>query len=335
MCPVPSIVKRGVGEGLGTDERPEQVVRLEARHVGHARRPVPVLERPPSGQGHGHQPRVGVQGVRMPHRGEDRYVVDAVRVDVAVGQVDGVGRRPLPDLVPLAASPREPPHQPSRVGPVDLLVPGGHHVVEVERPGQRCDQVERGGGGQHDEPTLGPVGSERLERPRLDQVDQLLDGRRAGPAHRCGRPSLHQAGRRPGEAHERRRLAEGVVVAVEVALPGQGPAGRQHPLGDHRRLQDRPAGRADQGPVEVHEDGTGGVGHALNLPPPVGSRWRGSPHREPAGSPPRRSWSGRRQPERPLDAAKGPPGGERWSLRTDATRLGGGFLRPVVAEANV
>ena len=53
----------GVGEGLGPHERPDQVVRLESDHRRDPGRPVPVLERPPAGQGHGGQPRVGVQRV--------------------------------------------------------------------------------------------------------------------------------------------------------------------------------------------------------------------------------------------------------------------------------
>ncbi len=208
MCSIPLTVKRGVGERLGPHEGPDQVVGLQAHHIGHTRRPVPVLERPPAGEGHRHQPGVGVQRMRVPDSAQHRYVEDTVGVHVAVGEVDSVRPRPVADLVPLAHPPGELADQAAGIAAVDLLIAGGHDVVEVDGLGKRCHQVERGGGGQHDQASLGPVGAERLQCPRLDQVDQRLDRGHAGAPHGVGRTALHQPGRGPGERHERHRLAE-------------------------------------------------------------------------------------------------------------------------------
>ena len=117
---------------------------------------------------------------------------------MAVGQVDVALGRPLAGRVPLAHAPDELADQAAGVAAVDLLVAGGDHVVEAERPGQRVDQVVGRGGGQHQEPALGPVGGQAVDGPGLDQVDQVLHRGFAGGAHGGRRSGPSSAGRRPG-----------------------------------------------------------------------------------------------------------------------------------------
>ena len=148
--------------------------------------------------------------------------------------------------------------QPAGVAPVRFGVPGGDDVVEAEGVGQGGDQVDGRGGGQHQRAALGPVGGQHLEGPGLDQVHQGLDGPLAGPAGGLRRPVAHDRGRGPGQADEGDRLAEPVVEPVHEAVPGQVAPGRQHPLGLHGLVEDGPAGRPDQGAVQIDEDGTGG-----------------------------------------------------------------------------
>ena len=81
-----------------------------------------------------------------------------------------------------------------------------------------------------------------------------------------------------------------------------------------------PDAERDQRAVEVDEDGTGGVGHVLNLPPGTRATGTGWAAGHPASRSPRSarragdgSGADRRpdqeEPDQPLDAAKGPPGG--------------------------
>ena len=225
---------------------------------------------------------------------------------------------------PLADAPDEPALQPAGVAAVPLGVAGGDDVVEPERIGQRPHQVGGRGGGQHQRPAFGPVGGQDVEGPGLDQFDQRLDGPLPGPAGRLGRPVAHDPGRRPGQPDEGHRLAESVVEAVHEAVAGEPVPGGQHPLGHHGLLEHRATGRARS---------ACGRGRRTRL------RWRRTcPHATagsrpteacPGGTPdhaarPGRTASG--QGVLPPDAAKGPPGGDRRSLCTDTTRIGGGFL---------
>ena len=148
---------------------------------------------------------------------------------MAVGQVDARWTAAQSrDLVPLAACPRRTGRPGGRCRRRRPPRSGWRCTSSKSRAGPAGSTRSMGrGGGQHDEAALGPVGGRAPRGPRAGPG-------RSGPppptgtglAHGVGRAALHQAGGRPGQAHEGRRLAEGVVEAVEVALAGQRPARR-------------------------------------------------------------------------------------------------------------
>ena len=209
-------VEPGVGEGLGPEERAHQVVGLQADHRRDARRAVPVLERPPAGQGHRHQPGVGVEGVGTTDGEQERDVEDAVGVGVAVGRGRRRGRPPTGRRRPACPSPQtNPPVQPAGVAAVGLAVAGGDHVVEARAP--------RPGGPPGRAATWWPA---RWPVPRpggrpAPRGPRAGPGRSGPPRPACRpagwpRPSdPASAGRGPGQADEGHGLAERVVEAVQ------------------------------------------------------------------------------------------------------------------------
>ena len=87
--------------------------------------------------------RVGVHGHRRSDGREERHVVGRVRIGGASAQVEtfGVGQRN--DRITLGPAPEE--TSIGLAGEATLLLPppGGHHMVEAEPLGERCDKGSR------------------------------------------------------------------------------------------------------------------------------------------------------------------------------------------------
>ena len=202
----------------------------------------------------GDEPRVGVDGRRMADGGQEREVIDAVGVGVALGQRDPPLLGELADRRDLAAGPDERAGEPAVEAPVRAHgIPGRDDVVEAEPLRERPDEVLRGRR-REDDPAPGRV--MLLDEGMGEGVDHPGDdGRRGlgGGVERVRRAASGDPGRLTGQGDRGQRLAEQVVDAVEQALAGQGPL--DHPELHHRPGQDLTGAAGQQRPVEVEERG--------------------------------------------------------------------------------
>ena len=225
-----------------------------------------MVERPAQRHGYRDQSQIGVDRVGMAHRVKERQVEDAVGVGIRGAQLAAVIGGPLTGCRALAHTPDEAAVEPARVPPVGLLVAGGDHPVETEGVGEGSHQVGGRSRREDERTTRLPVGREGLERERLDEVDERFDRPFAGPTGPVRRAASHDRRGGPGQCDEGYRLPEDVVEPVEQPVTGQVPAFVDDPFGLHRVVEDRPARRADERAVEVDEDGTPLLAHALTLP---------------------------------------------------------------------
>ncbi len=281
------------------------MVRLEADQRGDARSPVPVLDRPPPGQGHRRQPGIGVERVGMADGVEQGEVEDAVGVGVRGGEVDARLARPPTGRRRACRCPRRTDRRDGRCSARPDSRSGWRSPRRNRghRPAARPGRPARWWRG----PTARPSArwpASAAEGPGLDQIGERLDGPLAGPPGGVDRAAPHDPGRGPGQADEGDRLPEPVVEAVDEAVPGQAPPRWQDPFGHHGLLQDRAAGRAQQGPVEVDEDG----GRRSHEHATAGTRQVGGGITWRTAWPATGTWrpTARRTP----DAAKGLPRGE-------------------------
>ena len=184
------------------------------------------------------QARVGIDGERIADRGEQGRIEDAVAAGMALGQINVVILRPVPDCFELARPPDEALEQAAGVAPVLVgFVPGGDDVVEAHGLGERSDHVGRRRGGQH-QFVAGPAELFQILRgERSHHRDELRHGSLAGLAHLVLAPTLGHPGRGPNQAHRNEVLSEAVIDGVEQLVPGQAASLGQHPF-------------VDQGPVQ-------------------------------------------------------------------------------------
>ncbi len=122
----------------------------------------------------------------MTDGGQQRRVVHAVGVGVALTQVDVVLASEVPDRLELARRPDERSGQrPGVRVSVGLdRITGRHDPVEAEPIGERLDQVVRRRGRQHDRTTCGAVRLEDGLGEGLDQVHQLIGDTLGGGPNR-------------------------------------------------------------------------------------------------------------------------------------------------------
>ena len=186
---------------------------------------------------------------------EQRHVEDAVAAGVAVGEVDALVARPLPHRAQLARPPHEPLVQAAGVAAVLRLVRGRDEVVEAEGLGEGGDHVDRRRGREHEAVAAGPERGQALRGKGGDELAQ--GGHRPSP----GRldlvltPAPGHPRRRPHQAHGEQVLAQTVVEGVEQLVAGQGAPRGQHALFDQGLVEDLPRRVAQQGAVEIDEDG--------------------------------------------------------------------------------
>ena len=248
-------VEAGVGERQLADERAEHVVRLEPHDAGDARGAVPVLHRPAPGRGDQGQRGIGVHGVRRADAGEQRHVEDAVAAGVAVGQVDPVLVGPGAHGAQLAGAPDEALVEAAGVAAVLDLVRGRDEIVEAQGLGERGDHVGRRRGREHQAVTLGAELGQALGGERGDDLAERGDGPPAGRLDLFLMPAPGDPGGRPHQTHGHEVLAQAVVDRVEDLVAGQRAPLGQHSLLHEGTVEDLAGGPAQQGAVEVDEDG--------------------------------------------------------------------------------
>ena len=128
-------VEARVRHQLGPRERHRELLRLDAEELGDAGGHVEV-QRTATGAAEANelQPRVGVDRDRMPDGRQQRGVVDAVGVGLALRQVDAVLVGPRAHRGELAVRPHELADDRAVVGAVvGHAVAGGDDVVETEQ----------------------------------------------------------------------------------------------------------------------------------------------------------------------------------------------------------
>jgi hypothetical protein len=245
-------VEAGVREELGTEERPQEAGGLEAHQLGHSRGQVEVPYGPPAEERGDAEARVRVDGVRMADGREEREVEDAVGVGPALTQVDAAVLGPLTHGGELPGAPYEPAVELAGVLPVRLGVPGGDDVVEVEAFGERLDQVVGGRRRQHHRAAGAAVFVHQWRGERRHGIDERVRRGLGRLLYRLAHPAAGEVGGAAGEEHARQRLPDDVVEPVEEAHP-RDLAIAHDPRGDQRLGDDRPAGAAEQRPVEIEE----------------------------------------------------------------------------------
>ena len=274
-------VEAGVGEGLGADERPEQVVGLEADQRGDTRaggpsaRPATGGPRPlPSGCGSGLTacgwPTLESSGMSK------KLSEQAWQPARSMPSVPG----PPPDRLELAQPPDEPALEAPGVAAVDHLVAGGHDVVEAEGLGEGPDHVDSGWWWTG--PAGGRPGGSRPGRPGANGATSAArSGMARSPARTtasCLQPRAARAAAR-ARRHGQDVLAEPVVEGVEEAVAGKPVRPLPTtPSATSAPWRAWPAGPTQQRPVEIDEDGahraevTAGDGPAAppKLPPERG-----------------------------------------------------------------
>ena len=163
----------------------------------------------------------------------------------------------------LARPPHEALVEAAGVAAVARLVGRGDQVVEAERLGEGGDHVDRRRGGQDQTMAVGSERGQALGGERGHELAERGDGPAAGGLHLFLVPSSGHPGGRPDEAHGEQVLPEAVVDGVQELVAGQGSAGGQDPLRHQGLVEHLARGVAQQGPVEVDEDGA--LGHGLSL----------------------------------------------------------------------
>ena len=119
---------------------------------------------------------IGVDHDGMSDRRQQRRVVHAVGVGVALGEIDAVLVGPVANRFELAGRPDERPGERAVVGVAVALdaVPGRHDVVEPQPIGERLDEVVRRRRRQHDRTTGLAMRLEHRLGERLHQSHQLI-----------------------------------------------------------------------------------------------------------------------------------------------------------------
>ena len=210
---------------------------------------------PAAGRGHHGQRGIGVDGVGRADTGEQRHVEDAVAAGVAVGQVDPVLLGPGAHGAQLAGPPDEALVEAARVAAVLGLVGGRDQIVEADGLGERGDHVGRRRRREHQPVALGPEGGQALRGERGDDLAQRGHGPPAGRLDLLLVPALGHPGGRPHQAHGDEVLAQAVVDGVEELVARERAALGQHSLLHEGTVEDLARGPAQQGAVEVDEDG--------------------------------------------------------------------------------
>ncbi len=198
------------------------------RNFGDTVRHVEVQRRPPSGGGHETQPWVGVDHDGVTDRRKQGRVVHAVRVEVAVREVDPAFVRPSTDGGELAVRPHEVADDRAVVrAVVGDAVPRRDHVVEPEEVGERLHEVVRRRRREHQETSFTPVLVDDRPCPRLHPVQEQLRGLLRGLVDDRLAPAARDSRGLPGEGHARQGLPDPVEQAVEQVLAGDRPV-RDH-----------------------------------------------------------------------------------------------------------
>jgi hypothetical protein len=189
------------------------------------------------------------------HARQQRHVEDAVAARVAVDQVDAVLLGPGAHSAQLARAPDEALVEPACVAAVLDLVPGGDEIVEADGLRERGDHVGGRGGGE-DQPV--PFSAERGETlwgKGGDDPAQGRDGTVPGGPDLLLLPAPGHPGGGPDQPHGDEVLAQAVVDGIEQLVAGQRPAFRQDPLVHEGTVEDLAGRPAQQGAVQVDEDG--------------------------------------------------------------------------------
>ena len=103
---------------------------------------------------------------------------------------------------------------------------------------------------------LGAEGGQALRGERGDDLTQSGHGPAARRLDLFLVPAPGNPGRRPHQAHRKEVLAQAVVDRVEDLVAGERAPLGQYPLLDQGMVEDPARGPAQQGAVEVDEDGT-------------------------------------------------------------------------------
>ena len=224
-------VEAGVREQRGSGEAAAPAAAARCRRPGSfgdaraARRGA--SDRPAPGGGHAARIRgSGLTTNGWPTADEQRRVVDAVGVGVALGEVDAVLVGPLAHRGELAGAPHERAVERAVVGAVGVdAVAGGDDVVEAEQVGERLDQVVGRRGGQHDRATGGAVLVEQAPRRTAGPAPTSSAAAAARPpAPPPATGPWPAATRLAGERHRRQRLADR-VEQPGTADPRRGSTG--------------------------------------------------------------------------------------------------------------
>ncbi len=259
--------KRGVGEGLAADDEAQQVVRLEAEDRGNPGRAVPVLDWPASGERDGEQARVGVERVRVADRHEQRQVVDAVAVGVAVLQVLALDGRPAAHRRAACPDPRRSRRRRRRCSARRARRSGWRSRRRTRgcaRAGRPCPRAwwSRAPGGDRppDAPAMRPARRERRARPGRGPPLRRPPGRLLGasrwraprqPGRTPSRRGSRQAGRRVRRGHSHPGASGRGGRPPGGAGPGRAPArsgpGAGSGRGRRRRLPRCPRLMAGRG----------------------------------------------------------------------------------------
>jgi hypothetical protein len=186
---------------------------------------------------------------------EQREVVEAVGVRVAVAQLDVVGVGPRQDGAQLARAPHELAGDGAVVGAVDpLAVLGGDDLVDLQRLGEGSDDVEGRRRGQGDEAPGGVVLGDERPGEGLHERREEVGGELPGPLRRRPRPAGGEAGGVAGADHRQAVLPHHLEQPEQQLLAGDRPLRQQADLLERLR-DDRPRPAPQQRAVEV-EDGS-------------------------------------------------------------------------------
>ena len=196
-----------------------------------------VEDGPATGRRHHRHTRIRVHHERVPHCSEQRGVVHAVAVGVALGQRYPVSSGPLGDGCQLAGAPHERADDGAVVGAVGVhAVARGHHIVEAEQVGERFHHVVGRGGGHHHRAARSTVFGEQRLGQRLHHGAQRGRSLCSGTFDRGLRLAPGQHRGLAGQRHRRDSLANGVEQLEQQRLARDRPADQAsglHGLREH------------------------------------------------------------------------------------------------------
>ena len=174
---------------------------------------------------------------------------------MAIGQVDPVLVGPGAHGTQLPGAPDEAVVEAPRVAAVLRLVGGSDEIIETEGLGERGDHVGRRRSRQHQPVAPGTEFGQALGGERGDDGAERGDGTPTGSLDLFLVPAFGHPGGRPYQGHGDEVLAQAVVDRVEELVAGERAPRRQHSLLYEGMVEDLARGPAQQGAVEVDEDG--------------------------------------------------------------------------------